>query len=155
MDLVLESAANAVLSKYSPPVTNSNQLFNRIRQAANIEETCKKRINAGLAPPVEQCKANLLFDLEKDPCEFDNIETQAPSIVKSLKARLDYFESRTMPMQLFPADTRANPSRFGGYWTWWLDLPEDPNSVAVISSGVATFSLGIAIFVTIALYKII
>lgn len=145
MDLVLKSEANTVLSKYSPSPP-SRMLFNRIRQSANIEEACKKRIHAGLAPFVEQCKANLLFNLEKDPCEFDNVEAQHPSVVTRLMTKLHYFEPQTIPMQLFPADPRADPSRFRGYWSWWLDSPEDLNGVGVLCSGMVTL-------VAIALYK--
>lgn len=149
MDLVLESAANTVLSKYSPPVTNSSQLFEQIRQSANIEGSCRKRINAGLAPPVEQCKENLLFNLERDPCEFENIEDRAPSIVKYLRGRLHYFQSQAVPMQICTSDPSANPSQFGGYWTWWVDLSEDLNL-----NGVAVVSSGLAILVAVVSYKI-
>lgn len=147
MDLVLQSAASAVLTKYSSRVKNSGQLFDQIRQKANIEGSCKERINAGLAPPVEQCKDYLLFNLERDPCEFQNIKARAPSIVKYMKRRLDYFESQSIPIQTFPNDPNANPDRFGGYWTWWLDFSENPNGVAVISSG-------LAILVAMVLYKV-
>lgn len=144
---MLKSAANTVLSQYSAPVTNSVQLFDQIRQSANIEQSCQQRINAGLTPPVEQCRENLLFNLEKDPCEFHNIEAHAPSIVKFMRDRLDYFLTQTVPMQVCLADPAANPARFGGYWNWWLDMPENMNGVAVVSSG-------LAILVAVALYKI-
>lgn len=137
MDTVLRSATNKVLSQYSSSVKNIRQLFDKVRQSATLDEACHKRIAAGRTPRVEQCQQNLLFNLETDPCEFHNVQEHAPSIVESLTARLQYFESQTMPMQIFEPDPNADPSRFGGYWSWWMGFQLELNSVSMASSGLA------------------
>lgn len=68
-----------------------------------------------------KCLRDCLYDLETDPCEFENKAAENPEVVTKLRNRLTYYENITMSQQRPIADVNADPSRWGGYWSPWLD----------------------------------
>lgn len=62
-----------------------------------------------------------LFDIEKDPCELNNIAADHPEIVSALKKRLDYYRSVAVPPRNKPRDPRSYPENHNGTWAPWVD----------------------------------
>lgn len=62
-----------------------------------------------------------LFDIESDPCEYDNLAEDKPDIVELLSAKLDEYAATMAPPQNRPADPNANPALRGGIWMPWRD----------------------------------
>ncbi len=64
-----------------------------------------------------------LYDISKDPCEYNNLAKQLPDVVSALEKRLsEYKESMVVPRNRQP-DPNGNPDRFDGVWTPWVDVP--------------------------------
>ncbi|KAL1481440.1 hypothetical protein MTO96_034463 [Rhipicephalus appendiculatus] len=61
-----------------------------------------------------------LFDIEKDPCELNNIAADHPEIVSTLKKRLDYFRSVATPPLSKPLDPLSFPENHDGTWAPWM-----------------------------------
>lgn len=64
-----------------------------------------------------------LFDIEKDPCELNNIAEDHPEIVAALKKRLDYFRSVASPALNKPVDPQSFPENHDGTWAPWIQDP--------------------------------
>lgn len=62
-----------------------------------------------------------LYHIPSDPCEYNNIATWNPSIVKSLTDRLDYYLSTMVPPENKPEDPKGNPINNKGAWISWQD----------------------------------
>ncbi|XP_077989285.1 arylsulfatase B-like [Glandiceps talaboti] len=72
----------------------------------------------------ENCKPiekPCLFDISKDPCEFNNLADTYPDILKQLLSVLDkYIATAVEPM--FPNnDPAADPIKHNGAWVSWVD----------------------------------
>ncbi|KAI8767903.1 arylsulfatase J [Biomphalaria glabrata] len=82
-------------------------------------------VNCGIRPTnastnCQPLKAPCLFDIENDPCEYNNIADHLPVIVEVLTQRLRMYESTMIPPANKPIDPKGDPSLHGGVWGPWL-----------------------------------
>ncbi|XP_035224042.1 arylsulfatase J-like [Stegodyphus dumicola] len=63
-----------------------------------------------------------LFNLEEDPCEYNNLAYSLPSVVKELEILLDMYRSYSVPIRNRPLDPAANPKYYGYAWVPWKSL---------------------------------
>lgn len=62
-----------------------------------------------------------LYDMESDPCEYNNIALLHPEIGDLLYDRLMAFHKSAQPPRNKPSDPKAFPQYHNGHWTDWLD----------------------------------
>ncbi|KAL6953787.1 N-acetylgalactosamine-4-sulfatase, partial [Sarracenia purpurea var. burkii] len=113
---VLTSPTNRLINRDS--ITGDK--FLEIRAQAKLDPKCQLRIST-TSNLDTKCLRDCLYDLETDPCEFENKAVENPEVVTKLRNRLTYYENITMSQQRPIADVNADPSRWGGYWSPWLD----------------------------------
>ena len=68
-----------------------------------------------------------LFNIASDPCELDNALADFPSVVAALRSALSAHAAASAPSRRRDPDPRADPGRWGGRWTSWMD-EVDPES---------------------------
>ena len=61
-------------------------------------------------------KAPCLYDIDKDPCEFNNLA------VSHLLERLAFCNGTAVPPRNLPPDPNGFPIQHGGVWVPWVDL---------------------------------
>ena len=66
----------------------------------------------------------LLFDLEADPTERNDLSSTQPGVRQQLMHRLEVYVNQSVPQDHGPRDPRSDPANFGGVWTPWIG---DPN----------------------------
>ncbi|RWS20957.1 arylsulfatase I-like protein [Leptotrombidium deliense] len=91
----------------------------------NYKVLDEKKIYCGEKPlnASTNCKANIehcLFNLENDPCEFNNLANVYPNIVQ-LWDKLVAYNKTALPMLNEPIDPRGNPMLHNGVLTNWRD----------------------------------
>ncbi|XP_077515238.1 arylsulfatase B-like [Amblyomma americanum] len=64
-----------------------------------------------------------LFDVEKDPCELNNLASSHRELVAFLKKRIDLYASAAVPPQMAPKDPAGFPEFNNGTWAPWLGSP--------------------------------
>uniref|UniRef100_A0A2C9JWC7 Sulfatase N-terminal domain-containing protein n=1 Tax=Biomphalaria glabrata TaxID=6526 RepID=A0A2C9JWC7_BIOGL len=127
---------NDVLIDLLPTINemmNAPQIF--FSSVHNKEEMATKKkaevnsldlvVNCGIRPTnastnCQPLKAPCLFDIENDPCEYNNIADHLPVIVEVLTQRLRMYESTMIPPANKPIDPKGDPSLHGGVWGPWL-----------------------------------
>ena len=73
-------------------------------------------------------KSACLYDISKDPCEYNNLAHQMPHVVKMLQSKLNQYSKTMVPPRSKPVDPASNPKLFGGVWTPWVNLTEIKHS---------------------------
>jgi len=62
-----------------------------------------------------------LFDIQRDPCEYQNIAIGNPEALDMTVDMLKQFKNE-MTMQNYPEiDPKADPRFFDGYWDTWME----------------------------------
>ncbi|RWS21373.1 arylsulfatase I-like protein [Leptotrombidium deliense] len=70
------------------------------------------------------CKAGIdhcLFNLDDDPCEYNNLANAYPNIVRQLWDKLVDYNKTAMPPRNQPIDPCGNPMLHNGVFTNWQD----------------------------------
>ncbi|KAF4518271.1 hypothetical protein B566_EDAN005839 [Ephemera danica] len=62
-----------------------------------------------------------LFDLKKDYCENVDVAAENPEVVARLLEALARHSETVVPNRAKPADPRANPALYGGFYVPWMD----------------------------------
>ena len=65
-------------------------------------------------------EAPCLFDLDQDPCEFNNLASGRPELVKELLGRLKLYEATAVPPRKEPEDPKGLPYYHNGNWVPWV-----------------------------------
>ncbi|KAL1421925.1 hypothetical protein MTO96_022634 [Rhipicephalus appendiculatus] len=61
-----------------------------------------------------------LFDIVNDPCELNNLASALPSVVASLKKRIDVYRAAAVPTRnILTVDPDAFPENHNGVWAPW------------------------------------
>lgn len=139
MNDVAESLAGSRLSKINCLVSKADcmdtlttyDLFYNIRSQAKIDSKCIERIADPDPNGRYQCfDSPCLFDIQQDPCEYQNIASRHPEAFNMTIDLLVQFK-KELTMQNYPAiDPAADPRFFDGYWDTWME-----KSVGSISFG--------------------
>ncbi|CAH1173473.1 unnamed protein product [Phaedon cochleariae] len=79
---------------------------------------------------LESTKCNLvdspcLFNIEEDPCERTNLAAVRPNIVTNLERAIMRFRLSAVAPRNVPRDPNADPSRWNGTWTNWVDCENE------------------------------
>ena len=91
-------------------------------------------VDCGAHPPTEAVKClplngPCLFDVEKDPCEYDNLADKLPDVVLELLDLLTEYNRTAIPPLngngLVTDDPNANPKYWNCTINNWTDLPFD------------------------------
>ena len=69
-------------------------------------------------PSIAPC----LFDLDKDPCEYNNLASLMPERVKELLDQLDAYNTTAVLPMYSPNDFDAFPTFHCGIWSPWIEL---------------------------------
>ena len=93
-------------------ITPSPAILNCSHRPANYSTNCK--------PAVKPC----LFDVIKDPCEFNNIAKQRPDIVKRLFSRIVLYKRYMVAPKNKKPDPRGFPYYHNGVWVPWIKLTD-------------------------------
>ncbi|XP_035786416.1 arylsulfatase B-like [Anopheles albimanus] len=119
LDDILNSTAGRVLSKLKQLPMKETIL--RLRRAATVSCGAGAHMANRCAP---QTGGNVcLFDLEVDPCEYNNLADTHPHIVQSLLARLADYNSTAIPPANLEDDPRGEPRRWNYTWHNFGDEP--------------------------------
>lgn len=75
---------------------------------------------------LEQNKCNLmespcLFNIKDDPCERMNLASHRPNIVLNMEQLIMKYRKTAVAPSNVPRDPNADPARWNGTWTNWLD----------------------------------
>ena len=62
-----------------------------------------------------------LYDISRDPCEYNNLASVMPNTVKMLETRLEAYKQGMIEPRNKVPDPLGDPSRFEGVWTPWVD----------------------------------
>ncbi|XP_054925399.1 arylsulfatase B-like [Dermacentor andersoni] len=111
--LLAQSKTARVLRKLYK--TKNLRFPRRWRQRATL--TCGKGTE-------ENFSANdtvFLFDIEKDPCELNNLAKERPEIVSDFMKRLDAYRSVAVPARNLPYDPASSPENHNRTWAPWMD----------------------------------
>jgi arylsulfatase A-like enzyme len=85
----------------------------------------------------------LLFDVEKDPAEKNNLVRERPEVVDRLKRLVDAFEAKTVPGR--PVMVTASPADRGGWERMWMGIGLTLLSVLVVS--------GFSVYLLVRIFK--
>jgi len=85
------------------------------------KNTCGWLQNTGkyVKPPTMDFKV-MLFNITADPYEKNDLVAKYPNVVKSLLARLAYYNSTMIAPINEPVDPKCDPGQFGGVWQPWM-----------------------------------
>lgn len=67
-------------------------------------------------------KSPCLFDVEKDPCEYNNLASQMPGALEEMMTRLKEYNATAVPPRYKPADPLGLPIYHQGAWVPWINL---------------------------------
>ena len=95
--------------------------FPKIRN--ELEIVCGEK-SADAVPCLPLEDSVCLFDLERDPCEYDNLAPTEPALVQQLLDLIKWYKDDAVPplYPLIPKDPNANPKYWNGTVTYWKDL---------------------------------
>lgn len=63
-----------------------------------------------------------LFNIAKDPCEYNNVASKLPSVVKQLSKMIESYNRTAVKPGNMPPDPRSKPELNGYYWGPWIEL---------------------------------
>jgi len=66
-----------------------------------------------------------LYNIEQDPCEFNNLAHEMPEMVEVLKNKLKQYRNSAVPIRNKPKDPRGLPQYWNYTWTNWVDFLEE------------------------------
>lgn len=69
-------------------------------------------------------QAPCLFNIEEDPCEFDNLAGKYPKVVADMVDLLYWYNSTAVQPLNTPPDPMSNPKYWGYTYTNWVDYIE-------------------------------
>ncbi|RWS20250.1 arylsulfatase J-like protein [Leptotrombidium deliense] len=98
-----------------------------MKRNPNYKVLDEKKVDCGEKPAdaSTNCKANIehcLFNIDEDPCEYNNLAHNYPDIVQKLWNKLVEYNETAMPMENKPLDPCGNPKLHGGIFTNWQDI---------------------------------
>ncbi|CAG9859294.1 unnamed protein product [Phyllotreta striolata] len=120
----------------------AGKALQRINKAATVQQILDMRpkatINCSISDFLQGDNCNLLeenclFNIEEDPCEFNNMAKSYPAIVARLLQKLDSYNQTAIPPGNLPLDPRGNPKYWNYVWTNFGDYFPDGDVTTVIN----------------------
>ena len=105
----LHSDLVKILQKYGPVVNDPHPVV--------VE--CKRTNSSKHCDPVSK---PCLFDISKDPCEYNNIADEYPQMVEQLLERVKAYNATAVPFRGKPEDPKGLPLYHNGAWDPWIKL---------------------------------
>ncbi|XP_060839029.1 arylsulfatase B-like [Rhopalosiphum padi] len=130
MNAVAESPAGSRLSKINCLISKTDcmdmlttyDLFYNIRSQAKIDGKCTERITDPDPNGHYECfDSPCLFDIQRDPCEYQNIASRYPEALNMTIDMLLQFKKELMMQNYQEIDPEADPRFFDGYWDTWME----------------------------------
>ena len=73
------------------------------------------------------CTNGCLFNVRKDPCEYNDLSESKSEVFEALKEKLEqYRKEMVKPRYKHDEDPNANPRNHGGVWTPWIEPEGHP-----------------------------
>jgi hypothetical protein len=114
------SSLSSLSSSASSSSSSSSSLpVHAFKSSTPIVVDCGKRPANASTNCVPE-KAPCLFYIPDDPCEFNNVASQHPAIVKQLMDRIEEYRRTMVAPGNKPIDPKGNPALHGGAWEPWL-----------------------------------
>ncbi|XP_055333770.1 arylsulfatase B-like [Paramacrobiotus metropolitanus] len=94
------------------------------------QSTISDSLTVNCTPPVDpsvktSCQpltgAPCLFDIEKDPCEYENLADIMPRKLEELMKKLRWYNTTVVPPRNLPHDPAAKPQYHNYIWSPWKD----------------------------------
>ena len=116
---------NQILATESDlPTLISNVLGHDFHTGSLIVVDCGERPRDVLSI-CDPSSAPCLFDLDRDPCEYNNLASVMPEKVVELLQRLSEYNGTAVPTQDYPEDPRGLPIYHCGTFGPWIHLSEE------------------------------
>lgn len=137
MTNVMESPAGSHLSKINCLVSKEDcldtfatyDLFYSIRSQAKIDNKCSERISNPNPNNNYECFDNYcLFDIQQDPCEYQNIAKQNQQALNLTILVLEQYKKSMIKQNIVDIDPNADPSHYDGYWDTWMERSTSDSS---------------------------
>lgn len=95
---------------------------NLLELRSDAEVICRERPPEAIdcAPLRSPC----LFNIEEDPCEYNNLAEKYPEVVEDMLNLLDLYNSTAVEPLNTPPDPASNPKYWGYAYTNWVDYIE-------------------------------
>ncbi|KAF7646811.1 hypothetical protein LDENG_00182100, partial [Lucifuga dentata] len=74
--------------------------------------------NSSITSEMDLLKPVMLFDVEKDPEERNEVSDRFPKVVDYLLGRLQYYQSTALPINFPPDDPKCDPGPTGAWGPW-------------------------------------
>ncbi|KAK4886995.1 hypothetical protein RN001_003266 [Aquatica leii] len=116
---VLTCSAGKALSNISEIATESTIKSLRGKAEINCPKYKEDNVSATVCKPLN---APCLFNIEKDPCEKNNLAQEYPNILNDLQSRLDFWKKTAVPPGNLPLDPKGNPRYWQYTWTNFGDF---------------------------------
>lgn len=130
MSYVVESPAGLRLSKINCLVSKEDcmdtltayNLFYNIRSRSKIDNKCSDRIFSSDPNSRYECfDEYCLFDIQQDPCEYQNLAKHNQQILNITIDLLKQFKKEMIKQNIPDIDPNADPRYFNGYWDNWME----------------------------------
>ncbi|XP_076235831.1 arylsulfatase B [Calliopsis andreniformis] len=108
---VIGSAVGRALANIG--LAPSSDTVRRLREEATIK--CSPKIDS--LPPCQPLEEACLFNVRQDPCEYNNLMKEFPTIANMLKEELERLNATAVQPGNRPWDSRANPKFWDHTWT--------------------------------------
>ncbi|XP_058456524.1 arylsulfatase B-like isoform X2 [Malaya genurostris] len=120
---VISSPTGKALSKIQ--MLPSDDVILQLRNEATVDCDDVMKIDC------DPLKAPCLFDVIRDPCEFENLAEKFPTILESMLKKLDAYNATAVPPGNMPLDSRGDP-RFWSYT--WHNFGDDLQSYQILEN---------------------
>uniref|UniRef100_A0A7M5VG10 Sulfatase N-terminal domain-containing protein n=1 Tax=Clytia hemisphaerica TaxID=252671 RepID=A0A7M5VG10_9CNID len=96
----------------------------------NVTGKATSVVDCGLKPDkTTHCnETHCLFNLQSDPCEYNDVSSQYPEIYQQMKNKLENYKKGMVQSRKKPGDKTADPRLHGGVWMPWKDITSDARS---------------------------
>ncbi len=126
----MSSQVGTILASMTMTLEKSDDEIGLFRQ--KLQTTCKKSIDAVPCTPLDGKPC--LFDIDEDPCEYNNLADKMPEKVDELLTMIEEYRAVSVrPLNLdirVVIDPQSNPKFWNCTITNWKDFPFDPTKIS-------------------------
>lgn len=109
------------LKMFTIDLTKVSEIFKLSQVQCNETMELRKRKGSCSLISGEYC----LFNVEEDPCEFNNRANELPEKVEELKNVLRKYRMSAVPIRNKPKESKGLPIHWNYTWTNWVDLNQE------------------------------